>query len=379
MPPSLPPDLAFPLTTANLDQVLPKGHAGPTESALGVYLAANGGFLALLAGATLLWARWRRRARQAQARFQPDQRPAPGRTVLKGRVQYEQGADGAVSVEVEQVGSESESSGVWSHRWKEKSRRMKVRPFLLVVGDQETGEERVRVEPGPQVLLLDHMDRTVRLNLASRVRIAELTPGERVFVHGVVSPGTGGGVRWVLRPAQGPMEISTLPLGERALRRAAQHRSFARFYLACLLLLNLWIAGTGYYTAQWFGEQGWAVITGTHMEEHQDDEGSHIHREVALRMVEPAPVSEITWTEEVDEDLFGLLQADTLVPARASSFFGSAQLGQRATAPIFPILTALAVQALVTLLYARSWSAPVGWFEGPLDEGGSGTLKESKP
>src|SRR6185369_6868987 len=97
-----------------------------------------------------------------------------------GHVALAEGAARAVRVEVEQAGTESESSGVWSHEWTEVSRRVFVEPFYVV----DAAGRRTRVEPRDDVLLVDSMNGKILVNLTRRIRTAELTPGEEVWASG---------------------------------------------------------------------------------------------------------------------------------------------------------------------------------------------------
>jgi hypothetical protein len=91
------------------------------------------------------------------------------------------------------------------HAWKEKSRRTFSNPFWI---RRESGE-RVRIEPGENVKLVDALDVTVQVEREERFRIAELSAGETVTSQGVltseVSRSTDGYREaaprtWVLRP-----------------------------------------------------------------------------------------------------------------------------------------------------------------------------------
>lgn len=377
--PDTPSPPAVSSITVPTSLVGPDDHMGPIASAGCVYGLGWVGWLALFVTALVLRRQWTQRTNEARARYRPGRFLAAGETLLEGRVEFAEDADLAIRTEIDQDGTESESSGVWSHTWKERRRRMQVKPFYL-----DTGAERVRVEPDRDVLFLDEMDRTLRVNLTSRVRVAELTPGERVYAHGVLAewnperrPRGRDEVRWVLRPGK-EMEISALPLGERARRRAARHARFALGYALTGIAWHLLVAGVGYYRLQWDGVPGTATVNATEERVTQDDEGDDVYSWYAnLTMTTPPAVAGRPWIEEIDESLFDILQVGMTLPARAVPDGTAEKLGASATLNTwlgFLAWMVLLAQGILHGVYARR---PVGWFEGPLEEGGSGRLSET--
>jgi hypothetical protein len=189
-----------------------------------------------------------KRGRIADAAAEERRQIAAGPIILHGRVEYAQGASEAVRVDIEQEGTEAENSGVWSHKWTEKNRRVHVHPFYLRL---DSGE-RIRIEPTSQVLLVDTMDGLIRVDLTKRVKFAQLTPGEWVYAAGELvqardpeANGQGGGYRsapetLVLRPRRGePMLLSSEPLGDRYRKRAEFHASNARWIFGIALALQV--------------------------------------------------------------------------------------------------------------------------------------------
>ena len=215
---------------AHAKQMLDVSEKAHFDSATSLVVFAGGvGILTLLllvSVASLI--RNRLRARMADASFEPTAQLRPGESVVSGVVELSAEAAHAVRVEVDQAGDESESSGTWSHTWKEVDRRVKVAPFYV----RHVSGLRLRVEPGREVLLVDELDATVQIELTERTRIAELTPGEHVMVHGRLVVGSdpyaqtegyrgGPAEALVLRPVGSkPMMMSTEALGSRFRRHA---------------------------------------------------------------------------------------------------------------------------------------------------------------
>ncbi len=153
---------------------------------------------------------------------------APGMRFVHGRVELAEGCDSAVSVHVEQHGTEREKGNKWSHEWKEIERKTQVAPFYV----RTNKKERVRVEPGADVLLVDDPDQMIWTEKTKRTRLAALSPNEEVVVEGKLDRGhdpefreaalyRGSAQGWVMRPISGErMHISAEKLGERYRKHA---------------------------------------------------------------------------------------------------------------------------------------------------------------
>ncbi len=104
--------------------------------------------IALLLGAMLTSAlRWARLARAADRSAHGRTRLREGPSVLVGRVGA--GTEPAVRLEIHQQGHEEKgSSGNWIHRWVEKERRIRVRPFELALQVTTTRVEGGTVDAG---------------------------------------------------------------------------------------------------------------------------------------------------------------------------------------------------------------------------------------
>jgi len=207
----------------------------------GIHVAIPLGFV-LFAGVRGLLAR--RRARMADARWCATAPLQPGPAVIHGKVELAPGSSTAVRVEIVQQGTEWNRKGNQLHEWREVARTVKAEPFYV----HDRRGARIRVEPNHVTMLVDALDRTEKQGPNRRTRIAELSPGEEVYVMGTLvhahDPGQGGyrneSAGLVLRaPAQGRMLCSTQPLGERFRKAAGWELFMASVFFVLLLIVSL--------------------------------------------------------------------------------------------------------------------------------------------
>ncbi len=174
----------------------------------------------------------RRRARDAREAVDGGAELREHATIVVGIAEVE--GEAAVRVLLRETGKAWKHKGRWHHRWTEVEREVEARPFWVVTSKHE----RVLVEPGKNVFLVDRMDVTARRGDASRERTAALTNGERVAVTGRLVQRSGGGggayregpAQWVMEPpARGPMVIATEPMADR-------HANWSTFYLRAALV-----------------------------------------------------------------------------------------------------------------------------------------------
>lgn len=211
---------------------------------------------------------YRGRDLQAAAieRSQPPLEDGP--VLLRGRVETEDRGP-AVRVEIEQVGTEQSSKGGrWSHAWREQSRVVHARPFRLHV----QGDEVVHVVPDERIRLVDTLE-TEEVAGARRVRVAELSHEEKVWVSGVLArEGQKSGPSTAYRSGPGSRVlrgtlVEPLEVASGSLRR--QFSYWRRFYRKAALILGvvfLLVHGGlfgPYYALFWLGEVATVPITGT--------------------------------------------------------------------------------------------------------------------
>jgi hypothetical protein len=214
--------------------------------------------LALLGAlAYALWSRQRhaRRAQQASASVSLGDPRSTGHMVLYGTVETES-KRAAVTVTVREYGEDHVDRNKVSYSWKEIDRRVEVAPFTLVL----PSGTRVRVEPDPDVFLVDKLVITERSN--PRTRQAALDHGELAYVDGVLDKGwlprtdasqvQGGDALYrdagptglVMKHGVERMLISTEPLARRHQRRSSAHGLMAIVLSVALLLMNTAVFGS---------------------------------------------------------------------------------------------------------------------------------------
>lgn len=349
-------------------------HLDTWLSLLLVYAVATAGLLALAATALRASLRQRRAAAQADASFDPGVALAPGEAVVVGTVERAQGADVAVRVEVEQEGSETESSGVWSHEWSETDRKVRVHPFYL----RHASGARIRVEPGEDVKLVDALDGMILVDRKKRVRVAELVPGERVFAVGELrrapdpeAPTQGyRGVAqgYLLVPPPGrPMLLSSEPLGQRFARKAAFHLRWA--VVAAVAALAWSAAFAPFHARLWLGETVDVRVTDLQERESGDD---HTHFEVSMRTADGVALS-----DEASHTDFGRLRGVERIKARyVRSWPSASTIGPDVTVHSAAFIAVPLLGALALAYFLRAHSSRP-WYEKKLVEQGSGKLPDS--
>ncbi|MDC3958216.1 hypothetical protein [Polyangium jinanense] len=362
-----------------MSDLMSENHLGPLFSSFLVDGVGTLGFLALFGAALLARARKRAEARAAEASFDGEKQLVVGEAMVFGKVERAEGSETTVRVEVDQHGEESESSGVWSHKWTEKSRRVMVAPFYLRLASGE----RVRVEPRDDVFLVDEMDGLVRVDLKSRMRYAELTPGERVYASGVLSrapdpesqPGAGyrsGREGFVLRPPRsGRMLLSSQPLGERFHDRARFHERWAGWIL--LAAISFHVIFLGYHVRRWAGTDTTATISKLdHYVTKGDDTVTHHYR------VWLTPRDGVSVDDEVEPEDFAWMHEGQIVPVRLveGPFASTTTIGGHLTVhdlawSVVPLLIG------AWLIYRFRERATRPWYEREVVDSGSGKLEET--
>jgi hypothetical protein len=326
----------------------------------------------LLAFAVLALLRARSRAAlaAAEAARMSSDKPAElreGEILLAGVVEHAPGHEVAVRVEIQQHGEESESSGSWSHRWTEIDRKTIVAPFYLKLADGT----RVRVEAPRDVEVADDLDGKVLISNTSRIRSAELIPGESVYAQGWLERGDDAmipeaGYRdvtwgWVLRPARGRMLLSSHPLGAGLRSRADFHRWYGRLALVLLAIFHVTLAG-------FYSRASAKVVEGTIVElKHStstDSDGDTVNH----YDIDVATPSGRRHEFSLASSDFGRLQRGIKVPVRG----GQLGAGPTLAYPHVAIAMFLVMSLLVTYRLRRRASRP--WYRRRVNDSGSGRL-----
>lgn len=358
----------------------PNDHASPALS----LMTAEAGSIAVLCLGVAVALRARRYVRSAateRAEGAAGAELRAGPRVLSGVVEYEDGAGEAVRVEVDQDGSERESSGSWSHTWTETRRRVKVRPFFLRLDDGR----RVRVLPSQNVAFVDALDRKILVNRTKRTLVAELVPEERIFLRGELElPQRGGGAyrgdgQATLRPPRGEkMLISSEPLGERLDRRAAFHRRWAYVFFAVLAVAEILLSG---FHRRWIGGRAETLeVVALEHKVEKDSEGDDVHTYlVTLASLRGAAWYRPQLVEEIDGDDYARLQErDTVAvwrgPARMG--FDADQIGSHPSLHAAAVVSLFWVPLGLWLAYAATRSQSRPWYRRTVTSGHSGRLPD---
>lgn len=218
----------------------PAGRLGDAASAA-FALVFGLGLLGLVVGSAWLARVHGRRAR-GEERVDPVAPLRAGPFVLVGTVEADERGGPPVSIRMRQRGREWRQLGSWEHEWREIDREVAARPFVV------RRDDGVRVEVEPTRVALQHvLSRTESGGEPERrTRLAELSPGSRVFISGELVPGGHGQGSAYRDPARAPrllpprraaLAISTRPPGHEARRRARFHRIWA--VVCAVLFLGL--------------------------------------------------------------------------------------------------------------------------------------------
>ena len=362
------------------DLTVPYNHLPPLLSAIVVYGLLTPLLLGFVVPMAVSWLRSRLKSSLARKALDPSQPLTEGEIVVSGVVELLSGRDRAVTVEVEQQGSEREISGRWLHFWEEVDRRIHVEPFYL----RHASGERLRVEPSAEaVQLVDDLDGVVWIDLAKRVRVAELVPGKEVVVHGRLARGQDpdselagyrGGVQvWVLTPpASGPMLLSSKALGHLYDVDARYFKRLTVVFVALFAVVQIMFVK--FHLASWAAETVTATVTDAREQTTSNDDGTTFS---AYELTVSAPehgVDELS--ERVREQAYKRFTPGSTVPIRAVPWFPSAsQLGRGATIAVESLAIFLAAP-LPIVLFILAWVfRPRPWYAHQIVEGGiSGKL-----
>ena len=324
---------------------------------------------------------WRRmaknvRLRRSAAARGPEGVLNEGDCVVEGRVELVEEAGYAVRVEIDQRGEESESSGAWTHSWTEIDRRVKIAPFFL----RHHSGTRVRVEPKPDVYLVDEMDGLIMINIATRTRVAELTPNEQVWAVGrlrrVLEPAAGSGsyrdatvsAFQLDPPADGPMLLSSEPLDARYAKRARFHGSWALGFTALFVALH--VLAIPFHSSVLIGRAASATVTRASLREWRDSaDDPHQELDVDADVAMGGATRPVTST--FSGSLVSVVVPGRRIPARVVG--DTATLGASPRLPSWHLAAALFLAAIYIVYRVRTVST-LPWYRKKVVENGRGRL-----
>jgi len=288
--------------------------------------------------------------------------------VLAGVVRHLEDHDVAVKVNITQAGSESESSGSWSHSWTEIDRDIVLAPFLLELA----GGELVRIDPPRNVDVADALDQKVWIDRNERVLSAELVPGETIFARGRLERSdralpAASAYRdvqwgWALQASDGQMLLSSEPLGSGMRARAAFHRGFAWRALVLLVATQVTLV---YYYQRALGDTMLVPLTSKRWYSTYDDGESTTHWQFT------------TYGKSVNVDAqdYSLVATGDELPIRVADA-DNWNLGAKPTISWWHGLGLVLVTTTYWVWYRvrRRKSRP--WFRRPVNDSGQGRLPD---
>lgn len=359
--------------------VYPESHTPPVPSLIASYGVCGVLPLALASLAALSWIRDRLRARRARAAVESTAPAADGQTVVRGTVELAQGAAHAVRVEVEQLGFESCSKGNWTHRWMETDRRTLALPFYV----REPGGRRIRVETAADVRIVDDLDEMIRVSEDRRIRVAAISPGEEVYVFGVLGKGRDpelaesyrdGGQGTVLRsPEANHMLIATSSPAAGFRASARVHAIWVAVFI--LLATVFQFVHLMHSVRVAAGETATAAVLGTRTYTTKGSKGA-IHHHFAIKTRTPAGTAFESEIEQ--EDWARLSEGSAVAVVHVPGKRGYEILGDRPTVHIATGLVPLIACVFFFFGYLGHRQAIRPWHErSSIQNDGTGRLADS--
>ncbi len=294
--------------------------------------------------------------------------------VLCGIVRHYEANDVAVKVTVTQEGSESESSGSWTHSWTEIDRDIEVAPFLLELPDKEL----VLVSPPKNVDVADALDQKVWINRNKRVLGAELVPGEEIWARGrlersdVAIPGSAYrdvAWGWALGPTDGRMLLSSEPLGAGLRQRASFHRRFA--WLAAVHLVAIQLSLGWFYGRLVAPTLAADIVSKRYYQTTDSDGDTHDYYEITV----PIDTGIDDRTINISDDDYRIVATGTRVPIRVASS-SNWNLGASPTLAIWHGIVIFGLPNGFLILYALRRRRSRPWFRRKVNESHGGRLPE---
>lgn len=320
-----------------------------------------------------------RKAAEADALVKENAPLTVGNRFIRGTVEYAEGSELAVAVHVEQSGKETKNKNNWSHSWSETKRQTFTAPFYVrcITG------ERVRVEPGSNVLLVDEPNRMMWTEKTVRTRIAELTANETVIVEGILTRGLdpegreGNSYRnnkmgWIMRPAPGErMHLSAENLGVRHEIRAKDYDSTATVLRFLVVFIQLFFLT--YHARNLLGSDACAQIISkdTYVTTNKGNRTTHYRLWLDVPGTEWKKVDR----EVARDDYKQVEKGDVIAFRRVSWWQWPSMPGRGSSVHAAALVTAIVFGLIGVGVFASSIFFR-RWYEGRLDDTGSGKLPE---
>jgi hypothetical protein len=351
--------------------IRPVADLNPTAS----WIVVLGGSLLNVWMIIVAMARARQRrtlAREAAALLDRKHELHEGEVVLTGVVEHADDHEVAVKVDITQHGTESESSGSWSHKWVEVDRKIHVKPFYLVLADGT----KVRVLAPRNVEVADQLDQKVMIRDDHRVLTAELVPGEALHAQGrlergsILKPGGETGYRdaayeWQLVPSHGRMLLSSEPLGSGLEARAGFHRRYAIRFACWFVLLQVMFLN---FYSRALAPDRVAMLSSKTIEESTDDDGDIVHTTHLIVRIDNE-----NHDFQVDGDDFDRAVVGSDIVVRKGVLFGW-DIGNKPTLFFMTFLAGILLGPTLWLVYLVRRKSTRPWFRRRMTSSGSGRL-----
>ena len=351
-------------------------------------VAMNLVLLGTLANAVWWMLRHARQAREASASVSRGDPSAAGHTVLFGTVETQAPESPAVTVTVRERGTEYVNKNSYSYAWREIDRRVEVEPFTLVLASGM----RVRVEPDPDVFLVDKLVVSTRGN--PRTRRASLDNGELAYVDGVLErdwkPQTDasqvkdGNALYRDAPPAGfvmtngveRMLISTEPLSRRHQRRSDAHRLMAILVGLLFVLMNTVMFGST-HVVNLAGDVVVTRLLAKSTWTTRNKSTVTTHYGLRTSYVDPATGRDVEVYDEVSLAAFNAAANGQPIPFRVVLWRPSlCEVGTGATIGAFHALLAMAMVGAFLVINRRKVRGAREWYDQAiLEEHGSGQLQ----
>jgi hypothetical protein len=317
---------------------------------------------------------WRARRRAAALRRAVDGQLGPlvaGECVLAGVIESEDGPGRVVGVELHQKCTEIRTKNGTSYRWDETSRQVDARPFHLRLDDGRS----VRIEPDGRTFVVDALDGVRMIDSKQRVRTAEVSAGDRVFVLGELVPGYDpraqlqsgyrgdrAGSLVVRAHARRPMLVSTEVPSARHVRREGFHGNWALVFTVALLLTHL-LAFRTFDVLALTGTRVEATVIDRTVRWESTKRGGHFRHFVT------AQYENVSGRLVTIEDEVSPASVDTLAVGRRGVFTVStfsaaiAAVGERPGVGGVAAFITIFLSGLLVFFYRLTTSASRPWYE----------------
>jgi len=296
----------------------------------------------------------------------------PGRVAVRGHVVLPKDKKFAMRVEIDLEGREWRVKNGYMHEWRESARRVTAHPFQIKLDSGKL----VDVIPSDKTQLVDKLDQLTVNSRTSRMKTAELSPGERVYLVGEMRKEADLSGEFVdFREPPAPKWalhaelLSAEPLQDKF---RARRGFYARWLIGALAVTALvhGVILAGYYQRMHRGVVVPAVVTGKRSYSTGSGKSRTTHRKVDLRWEGG------TGSEEAGIGTFDRLQSADVIPILiVPGHDDLTQLGNRPTVNWgLVMLAGLVLYGSSAIFGDRRTKTRPWYWQKKIEIGGSGQL-----